>query len=818
MRCRSSNHSPVAPSPPFRRLLLTLRRRQSSIVVFLTVIVLLAVFNACAGNGTTPGESGHPNVSLVDTLDGSSDSPVDQFPTAWDVADLQTLGDDSSMLALEIDAGLSPDAAMDEVVDGGESHLLCDPVYCGSLGQECGMVQDECGNDTHCGPCAADVKCKDGICIPESCDAAVSGLLVGATSDVEIGAGSAFVVMGTSIRLLEFDKSQPPTWHVGVELPPWPRQVLFSAGKLYVLSAGRSAADCGPMSQCFRLHIFALLDNQTLELLGEAQWHAPVSQDGYLTERVLLNGTSVYIMYWGRGPYVVDVSDPASPVLLPESSPVPGTGTGTDMVLGSAHLFLADAYDGVQVFDVSAPLEPVQVGTIASPTGKSLTRMSVVNSLAFLVDSQGTASVVDVANPLLPELLAQVQIHDDPLCQVSDLHVAGQIGLVAGCCPGPSSPGYVKLLAIESLEFPSLMSELSFDSCPTLAIGQGPLVVSQSLGNVAAFDVGSPENPSELWETRFVGSVRNIAIDGTVAYAASDRGLEILDLSSPAYPLPLATSSTIGSGRHVLAKDETVWIMSVDGAQTQHPTSYLTAFDVSEPSSPNKNWEQLLPGNTRYLFLQHDNVMFMNQELSDSDWRFVRLSESDLGPAFQATGLAFPHNPTAVDSNGSLLVVAWSGEAAWPGKAEHGFSVFETDANGSVSPVTEYIQAGLPSVPGIALTGNRVYLAGAGATIGGGNGDELHIVNISTPGEPVVETVFHIGYSNISVHGNRAYLSDKGHAGFAVLDIAAPSAVQLLLQRELFFDSTFMCVRSGYAFLSAPALGVVDVRGCWGGE
>jgi hypothetical protein len=695
---------------------------------------------------------------------------------------------------------------------------VCQLVHCGSLGQECGLVQDDCHRTVDCGKCPQGQNCLNGVCVSGMCVPTVTAYLSGLTTDIEVGDSDLFLLMGTSVRTLRALDGPTPMWSATAALPPWPRASVFHNAALFVLSTGRSPVECGDVGQCARLHIFDTSNDAKLLLLGESQWPTPGTKDGFLNDRLILNGPAAYIMQWGQALYVVDVSDPSNPkMLLGDVSP-PGTGFATDMVLDSGHLLVADANDGIVVHDVASPLAPVLKGNIPSPTGQAVTRMVATGSSILMVDTHGTGVFVDVAEPLAPTIVAEMQIHDGPSCQISDVSTAGTSVYISGCCLGFEPPGYVKQIAVLQPDSPEVVSFLTLDYCPLLGLGTESLLVSSQVGQVTAFDLSSPTDPLPLWTTQFIGSVWDLAVDGIFAYAAAaSQGLLVFDISDPAAPIPVATVKTAGSADRVAFKNASALVTSKDTKQPEQAEYYLSAFDVSEAASPGKLWEQLLPGNVRHLHAFQESIILMNQEANGADWRFMRAHLGDSELPLQEFGPLFARNPTGMDSAGFSLVVAWSGDAAWPGTPEHGFTLLKANADGSLNLVSEYSSTGLPSVPGIVVAGNRVYLAGAGENMGGGKGNELHIVDISSPETPFLQNVVPVGYSSISVHEDLVFLSDKENGGFAIFDMAEAASPETFLDTELFFDSLRLHVESGYAFLTGGPLAVLDVRGCWGG-
>ena len=139
-------------------------------------------------------------------------------------------------------------------------------------------------------------------------------------------------------------------------------------------------------------------------------------------------------------------------------------------------------YGSSHVIDISNPTNIVDLGVF--DTGGSLLHFTVDDYL-YAANGAAGISLLDLSNPQLP--------------------------VIIGSCGTPSAAFEI---AINS-PTPNLIYVADIDS------------------GLQAIDIANPNNPT--WVTRFGfnTSIRTLAIDGTVAYAAGDSGLFAVDISEP---------------------------------------------------------------------------------------------------------------------------------------------------------------------------------------------------------------------------------------------------------------------------------------------
>jgi hypothetical protein len=266
--------------------------------------------------------------------------------------------------------------------------------------------------------------------------------------------------------------------------------------------------------------------------------------DGYAT-RVTVSGTHAYVGDAAGTLRILDVSDPIRPVVLGTYSPG-GSVEGISVSGQLAYLALEDA--GLQVIDVHNPAKPARLGTYR-PFGGAFA-VVVSGTVAYVADGEGLLQLIDVRNPTRPVLLAKCGTG-----YAEGVHVSGTLAYVAG----PD--------ALEVIDVSNAAEPVTMGKCPG-AHWSGAVAVSGTLAYAAEWgvgfqiiDVSDPLHPALLnsYRSPTQAYYRALTVSGTVAYAAGGvAGLDIFDvapLSAPLAPRLQAASDTGFSNRDNITSD-----------------------------------------------------------------------------------------------------------------------------------------------------------------------------------------------------------------------------------------------------------------------
>ena len=147
---------------------------------------------------------------------------------------------------------------------------------------------------------------------------------------------------------------------------------------------------------------------------------------------VVRNGIA-YVAVGTAGLYIVDVSDPRSPVEL-GSIDTPDFATDVEVVPPVA--FVADDLGGLRIIDVSNPTSPIELSSVVHGIEYALD-VELVGQLAYVAFSGGSdyvsggVTIIDVSDPAAP-------VHLGAYSRADDVEVAGGIVYAA---ISPEDPG-----------------------------------------------------------------------------------------------------------------------------------------------------------------------------------------------------------------------------------------------------------------------------------------------------------------------------------------------------------------------------------------
>lgn len=217
-----------------------------------------------------------------------------------------------------------------------------------------------------------------------------------------------------------------------------------------------------------------------------------VFQKGGLIQGADVVGSYAYLRI-GPRLAVLDVSDPAQPTLVGESEILPGPGQYSDTAdirrisLASGYAYLPNGTRGLAIMNVLDPTHPTQEGCYASfwPVWDA----AVVGDLAYVAAGEAGVRVLDITSKAHPRAVGAYQ-------------TAGSIRVVEA---------FGDLLCV--VEHP---------------------------GTLHVLDISAPTEPRFLGEYSTDGLVYQVVLAGDHAYLRGTECLDILDLSDPSSPDPLA--------------------------------------------------------------------------------------------------------------------------------------------------------------------------------------------------------------------------------------------------------------------------------------
>lgn len=284
---------------------------------------------------------------------------------------------------------------------------------------------------------------------------------------------------------------------------------------------------------------------------------------------VAVVGDTAYVTFAGPdsgGLAIYDVHDPARPVLHGTSQGQPAESV--DVVGDRAYVTVAGAGHGdggLHVIDVSDPQTPTLLGQYASDASG----VHVIGSLAYLIGQSGLG-IVDVRNPAAMVQRGHLRTSGD----ATDLFVTGSRVYVA-------AQGGLHIIDTREPEYPRLQNaNITRRVFDVEVAGQTAYLYEEAgAAALAIADINNPARPvlRGLLPVDFV--IEDIEVQGSMVYlAAGTDGVQIIDVSDPTAPKVHGSFPTSGYAYAIRVRNGIAYV--ADGK------SGLQIIDVHKPAQP----------------------------------------------------------------------------------------------------------------------------------------------------------------------------------------------------------------------------------------
>jgi hypothetical protein len=494
---------------------------------------------------------------------------------------------------------------------------------------------------------------------------------------------------------------------------------------------------------------------------------------------VVLAGDHAYVADGYYGLIVMDISDPSVPTLAGDYNT---TGQARGVTVEGDYAYVAGDVSGLQIIDITDPANPSQTGACDTPG--TAYAVAVAGNHAYVADKDFGLQVVDISNPASPSIVGNY----DTSGFAYDVEIAGDHAYVA------DQNSDLQVIDITDPTNPTLAGHWNMiGAAYGLAIDGDHAFIAHSTHGLRVVDISDPTNPSTLGTCDTPGTASAVWIEGDWAYVADrDGGLQVIDISDPTGPTVVTACATPGQALAVALAGEYAYVAENDVtgspsglrviriATATSPsiyggcypggidyfdvavagdcvyalqTSYLWAFDISDPGSPTE------------LGSFHSAANLSGMDIA-GDCAYVAASSSGL----LVIDISDPSNLVlrgSSDEPSLAADVSVSGDYAYVADYS-GAALQVIDINDPANPTL----AGSCSVPGqprdLKVVGKHAYVAARGSG--------LQVIDISNPTTPTgVGSYSTPGAANgLAVQGDRAYVGCYD-TGLTVLDISDPT-------------------------------------------
>lgn len=274
-----------------------------------------------------------------------------------------------------------------------------------------------------------------------------------------------------------------------------------------------------------------------------------------------------------------------------------GTGNYEDVFVQGNYAYLADYHNGLYIIDVSNPESPLLVGNYYSEEkgGKITREIYVRDNYAYLANEK-FMFIVNVSDPTSPTLAGKY----DTLSFAWGIFVKGNYAYVA------DQLGGLVIIDVSNPTSPVLTGSYSTSRyAQSVYVSDNYAYVTENLvtegGKLLIIDVSDPVSPKLVGTYNTPREAYKVFVRDNYAYVADGYGgLQILDISNPTSPTLAGSYITYGVALDVYVKGNYAYVADVFD---------LKIINISDPVSPTLAVTYYTPGNMRGAYAD-DNYVY----------------------------------------------------------------------------------------------------------------------------------------------------------------------------------------------------------------
>ena len=563
-----------------------------------------------------------------------------------------------------------------------------------------------------------------------------------------------------------------------------------------------------------RVVVLDLLDPNGAGELGKSQVLAEVVED------IVAAGDYAFVAAGLAGLYVLDVSDPAAPVVVGHyQTPSGSVGRygirGLRVSLSERHAFLCDGNYGLHILDVSNPAEPTCVTTLKDVDARDV---EVAGGYAYVGTRGRGLLVFDVSDPAYPILAGTFAASD----YFTEVEVSG--GWLYATGDG-EAPDYIWRLFVADLRSPSrpvTLGHYKLDSSGRLAVDGKTVYIANGVEGVEFLRVTKPAIPERIGRYRPGSIFSAVAARPGSIYVTGASGLNIVDVSNPVKP--------VTAGTYVVRRAIEVAVLA-NHAYVLSGGVGLHVADVSDPCNP--RWVGSLTlgegyasglcaglgrvwAGVTYQFTAVDVSNPLKPTITGACNTGIGVydiaTEGSYAYVVGGNGLAVldisdPYKPALIGqykSSAFASTVCVSGRYAYVG-TRAGLEVIDVSNPAAPSRIGQHIASAWPAAwsSDIALYGNYAFLAH-------GN-PNMPVIDISDPCRPErIRQITADTVHGVAIQDHYGYLAD-GRLGLRVFDVSSLNPL-LCLGRYANAGFDKIAVAGDYVYAADGAAGLVILK------
>ncbi len=322
------------------------------------------------------------------------------------------------------------------------------------------------------------------------------------------------------------------------------------------------------------------------------------ANDGGNAFGVAVAGHFAYLANFDDGLRIYDISNPTNPVSVGHIN----NGFAAGVAISDNLACVADSADGLRIYDISNPTNPVSVGH--TNNGASASGVALAGNFACLANNGDGLRIYDISNPANPVNIGHAAIGISG--NASSVAVAGNFAYLANNGDG---------LRIYDISNPA--NPVNVGSANDLGIAFGVAVagtdayLADGFEGLRVYDTSTPASPLGIGQAATdAGNAVAVTVSNNYAYLANfDDGLHIYNISNPSNPVPVAAINDGGFARGIAVSGNYAYLANgSDGLRV-----YLLQPELSIAIDANNNLVITWPAPSTSWILQQDST-------GDGDW------------------------------------------------------------------------------------------------------------------------------------------------------------------------------------------------------
>lgn len=286
---------------------------------------------------------------------------------------------------------------------------------------------------------------------------------------------------------------------------------------------------------------YAFLANGSigLQVIGISDPSQPNIVGGYRTGKsawkVAASSDYAYVAVRDAGLRVVAVTNPAAPVVVGGYDPENfHFANGIVLANGCAYLL---SYSQFDIFALTNPANPTRIGTLGLPDPGGV---AIAGNYAYIADAYAGLSILDLSNPAAP---AQVGSSKYTTGYARGVAVDGGYAYVA------YGSGGLQVFGVSNPANPVWVG--GYDTggdAEGIAVSNGIAYVAARNAGVQIFSITNPANPVLLSSFDINHDCWDVTLAGNYAYVADNGyGVEVMLVTNPAAPVQICTLPASGA-------------------------------------------------------------------------------------------------------------------------------------------------------------------------------------------------------------------------------------------------------------------------------